>query len=204
MAKITDVTKQKRGSRINLFIDGNFFCGLDELTFIKASLKIGDEISTEEIEELQLKSEEQSATDKAMAYASKYVKSKAGIKRYLKEKGYLPSLVEKIVAKLEYYGYINDENLARDFVSYYSKTRGINRLRADLMRMEIDKDIIDLVLQEIECQEDACKRVAEKYLRIHKNADKRKLYAHLTAKGFSYSDIRKIINEVEIGGEQWE
>ena len=197
MAKITDITKQKRGNRVNLFLDGSFFCGLDELTVAKARLKIGDEISAEQIEEIQTASEEQTASDKAMAYASKYRKSVKQIKRYLLDKGYLASLVEKIVAKLEYYGYVDDKKLALDYVRYNASSRGKNKIKADLIRMEIDKEIIDDVMDEIDSQQDACALAAEKYLRSHKNADGRKLYAHLQAKGFTYSDIRKVVSDVD-------
>ena len=45
MGKITDVTRQKKkDTRVSIFVDGEFVCGLDELTFAQSRIAIGDEI----------------------------------------------------------------------------------------------------------------------------------------------------------------
>ena len=44
MPVITSITKQKKGERVNIFLDGEFYCGLDGLTMLKFGLKEGMEI----------------------------------------------------------------------------------------------------------------------------------------------------------------
>lgn len=204
MGKITDITKQKNKSRVNVFVDGSFACGLNELTLLKYSLKIGDEISSEELEEIQIRSEEQSATDNAMKYATTYIRSENQMRAYLIQKGYVDTLVEKIISKLKYYGYINDEKLAISYVLSNKDKKSAGKIKFDLIKMEIDKQIIDLALEEIDGEDQlfACEKSAQKYLRTHKNAQKQKLMAHLYSKGFSMSDIYSVVDDIEReGGE---
>lgn len=203
MGRITDITKQKNKSRVNVFVDGSFACGLNELTLLKYALKIGDEIDSEQLEKIQIKSEEQSATDGAMKYATTYVRSENQMRAYLLQKGYVDALVEKIMDKLKYYGYINDEKLALSYAGANKDKKSVNKIKYDLIKMEIDKQIIDLALEEIdsEDQHSACEKCAQKYVRAHKNAQKQKVMAHLYSKGFSMSDIYSVVDDIEfIGG----
>ena len=204
MGRITEITKQKNKSRVNVFIDGSFACGLNELTLLRYSLKVGDEIDSEELEKIQVKSEEQSAIDNAMKYATTYLKSEMQMRAHLTQKGYVGVLIDKIMDKLKYYGYINDEKLAISYVSFNKEKKGVNKIILELIKMGIDKEIIDCAIDEItnEDQESACEKCANKYLKTHKNAQKQKVMAHLYSKGFSMSDIYKTVDNLEFeGGE---
>ena len=199
---ITDLTQQKRKGRINVYLDGEFVCGLDELTLMQNRLKVGDEISREKLEEIQLESEKQTATDKAMAYAMKGAHSEKRMRIYLAQKGYMDTVIDEVIEKLKYYDYVNDERLATDYVGYYKQTRGINRLKQDLRAMGIEDEIIRLALQEVDGQDAACRKAGEKYLASHKNATKVKLCNHLAAKGFEYDLIRSVANSLFDGMEE--
>lgn len=53
MGKITDIAEQRRNkSRVSVFIDGEFACGLDAVTAAAARIKIGDEITAEELKRI--------------------------------------------------------------------------------------------------------------------------------------------------------
>ena len=58
MGKITDIKSQARNkSRVSVYIDGRFCCGLEKLTAALHRLKIGDEIEPEELEKAVSESE---------------------------------------------------------------------------------------------------------------------------------------------------
>ena len=194
--KITDLTQQKKKGRISVFLDGEFACSLDELTVLSCRLKVGDEISAEQLDEIRLQSDRQTASDKAMAYAARGAHSEKRMRDYLSQKGYGDDVIDEVIEKLKYYDYINDERLAFDFVSYYAELRGINRIRQDLQKMGIDEAIIYEALRQIDDQYDACKRYGEKYMRSHKEPDKIKASQHLASKGFCYDLIRRVVNEL--------
>ena len=71
MGKITDIVRQKGNkSRVSLFLDSAFLCGLDELTAVKNRLEIGTEIDGEDIARIQAESEYVTALDKSLSRLS--------------------------------------------------------------------------------------------------------------------------------------
>lgn len=197
MPVITSITKQKKGERVNIFLDGEFYCGLDGLIMLKYGLKEGKEIDEEEIESIHLQSERQSATDKAFAYAIKYFKPEKKVREHLKEKGYLPSLIDEIISKLKDYGYVDDEKYATTYVSINAERKGVNRIKVDLLNAGISPSIVSMALEELDDQYKACLKYAQKYANNHNPLDKNKLMRHLYSKGFSFEDIKRACNNLQ-------
>jgi hypothetical protein len=55
---ITDITPQvKSASRCNIFLDGEFFCGMSLETVMKNRLKVGSRVDERTLERIQLESE---------------------------------------------------------------------------------------------------------------------------------------------------
>lgn len=198
MGKITDITKQKNGKRANIFIDGAYVCGLELITVAGAHLKIGGEIDTETLAELQKASESEKAFDKAVNYISTRRRTEREVRRKLQEKGYLPEVTEGVVGKLRSYGYIDDRKFCEEYAELYGKTYGTRRIRAQLRELGVDGELVSEVLEETideETQAEAACEAARKYLRCH-DYDRTKLMRHLSAKGFGYGDIAEAINTV--------
>lgn len=198
MAKVTDITAQKkRKDRVNIFLDGTYYCSLDALTVAKHRLAIGDEIDEEGLSEIQLESEQSSAFERAVNYLSYRSRTEKEIEKYLQEKGYLAQTVECVMQKLGEYGFTGDERFCREYVAAYGSRVGKIKIKADLMRLGARQEAIDEALAELEEQEDAAYSAAEKYLRTHKNADILKLKRHLYSKGFDYDDISSAVDRIK-------
>ncbi|MCQ2400078.1 MAG: recombination regulator RecX, partial [Clostridia bacterium] len=89
MSIITEISPQKKDKkRVNIYLDGEYYCGLSLETVYAYSLKKGKDLSPEELAEIQLKSEKSEALDKAMGYVSRAMKTKKQVKDYLAGKGY--------------------------------------------------------------------------------------------------------------------
>lgn len=189
MATITDITKQKKKGRVNVFLDGEFYCGIDEFTALSLRIAVGKEYDEDELNEIVTESEKRSAFDKAAKYVSFRPRTEREIKKYLSDKEYPPEIADYAVAKLAEYGYVNDFRFCREYVRAYSVKAGVNKIRADLMRLGAKREAIDEALDEIENQSEAAYRAAQKWARTHKSFDVRKLKAHLYAKGFESDDI---------------
>ena len=202
MAIITSITKQKKGERVNIFIDGEFYCGLDSFTMLKHSLKEGMEIDTEDLAQIQIQSERQKATDKAFEYATRYFKPERKVREHLKEKGYVKELIDEIVFKLKDYGYVDDEKYAMDYVSINAERKGVNRIKADLLNAGISERFINLALAELDSQYGACLKYAKRYASSHSSLDKNKLFRHLYSKGFSFDDIKRACANLDIDGDE--
>jgi regulatory protein len=207
MGKITDVTRQKKkDTRVSIFVDGEFVCGLDELTFIQSRLAVGDEIEIDALMEICKESEKRTAFDKAVKYIAYRQRTKKEVRVHLREKGYLPQSVDYAVDKLCEYGYLDDYRFCREYVLVYANRVGVKKMRMDMLRLGADKNAIDEALSTIEEQEDTAYRVAQKYVRTHKNFNVMKLKAYLYSRGFNGEDInsasQKICDELGEDGEE--
>lgn len=189
MATVTDITKQKKKGRVNIFLDGEFYCGLDEFTALSLRIAVGKEYDEDELKEIVTESEKRSAFDKAAKYVSFRPRTEREIRKYLSGREYSAEIVDYAVAKLAEYGYVNDLRFCREYVRAYSVKSGINKIRADLMRLGAKREAIDEALSEIEDQSEAAYVAAQKWARTHRVFDIRKLKAHLYAKGFEPDDI---------------
>ena len=116
MAKITDIMPQiKDKTRVNLYLDGKFYCGMDLVTVLSNRLKAGMEISEEELGEMQRLSEEERALTKAMHYLTGSIKTEKEVADYLAKKGYTPALIAAVVARLIDYSFLNDAEYAKEY-----------------------------------------------------------------------------------------
>lgn len=194
MGKITDIARQKRNkSRVSVFIDGEFVCGLDAVTAVSSRLKIGDEMSAEQLKSVVLKSEVNSAFERAVGYLSSVPRSKKEIERYLFGKEYDGDVVKQALNRLDEYHYIDDRAYAECYIKSKSQKYGKFRLKSDLLKKGVSSKIIDELLDDGE--EDG-ESAARRYLRSHKNADVQKLKRFLFGRGYSVDAINDAVSAV--------
>ena len=207
MGKITDITRQKRNkSRVSIYIDGEFVCGLDAVTAVGSRLNIGGEISPEELKRIVFASEANSAFERAVGYLSLSPRSKKEIARYLKDKGYDCEVIEETIDRLEKYRYTDHYAYAESFVKSKSKKYGSLRLKSELRAKGISSDIIEEILngvadgdEERPSESDNAYAIAQKYLRSH-TSDKQKLRRFLAARGFTWDAIGTAVNRLSEDG----
>ena len=88
MKEISEITSQKKGDRLNVFIDGEFAFGVEYQTAVKFGLKIGRCLSQKEIDDIQLEEGNVAAFNRALKYAVKKTVSEKQMREYLKKHGY--------------------------------------------------------------------------------------------------------------------
>lgn len=198
MSQITKIEKQsKNKDRVNIFLDGEFCLGCSVELMVKFNLKENKEISEHELEQLVFENEKSLALKKAVELLGKNLKTKSQMKKYLKDKGYLPQIVDYVLEKLCEYNYINDENYAKIYVrsvkNKYGKLKIINELKAK----GVKESDINAVMDSFETEEKVVFNLAEKYL---KNKEINfetlsKLYRFLISKGFEYDLVLSVVNK---------
>ena len=203
MAIITDIKRQqKQKDRFNIYLDEKFVCGLNDETIIKYGIKIGKEISGEELIEIQLDSEQIVAFNKSISLLERKLYSVKQMKDKLKEKGFADVTIEKCIEKLTGYGYLNDSALANGYCNL-NKTKSKRELAFKLGQKGISSSVIDEKLYEIskEDEEESASYVAEKYMRNKEKDYKncQKLFGYLAGKGFDYDIIKKVVNKYNNG-----
>lgn len=201
MKTITDIkTQVKNKKRASIYLDGAFYCGLDVATVLKNRLKIGMDIDEQKLVEIQMESELQACFDSALNIISGSIKTEREVYEKLVKKGYVSFVAKMAVDKVKSYGYLDDKDYAKRYVSTYSKTKGKRLIGLHLRQKGVsDEDVQNAVL-EIKNQGESAKQIAEKYLK-NKQVDRKllqKCYNHLLQKGFDYDDAKYAISFFEV------
>ena len=206
--EITAITPQKHdAARCNIEVDGRFFCGMQLLTVMEHRLKVGSIVTEEELSQLQLAGERQTALDKALTHISASMKTERDIRDFLRRKGYLQDVADYVVGKMKGYGYLDDEAYARAYAESAGKRKGGRLIRMELKRKGVSDQAIAAALSEGADEGAAAKAALEKYLRGKKPDEKtlRKAYAHLMSRGFDYDTARSALAGLRSDADdEWE
>lgn len=203
MNEITAITAQvKDKSRCNIYVDGRFCCGLTLETVVKNRLKVGQEVTQEGLESMQLESEKATALNKALNFLSATRKTEKEIRTHLIKKGYLPAVIGYVVEKLREYGFVNDSEYAEAYTESAAKRKGGRLIRMELKNKGLSEDAIDSAVSGLDSkqEQETAARLLEKYMR-GKTADKQtlqKAYRHLMGKGFDYETVKESLSKYDL------
>lgn len=199
MSRITDVTRQKDKKRVNLFIDGKFYSGVEEIVLLSNNLHTGDYVDEKRLADIVEESEYTSCFSKATSYILKGGHTVKQVCGYLKEKGYDGKTIAKVVDKLCSYGYLDDLSYAKTYVELKKSGKGKRLLEVELKRKGVSDDVIDCVFEDVGDEDENAYNVAKKYLKskpLDENT-KPKCYRYVVSKGFSYDSAKSAVERLE-------
>ena len=199
---ITKIEKQKNNNkRYSIFIDNEFAFGIDEIDLLYYKLKENEVLDQEKYKYINNKLLLKRAKDTALKYLSFKMRSKKQVIDKLEDNGYPSIIIDKVIALLEKYKYIDDESFAKAFIKDKSSIKGygLYKIKYELKMLGIDEYIYEkyIIDKDILDEEKEAKRLLSKKA---KNLDlenidykqKQKLYAYLARRGFSYEIINKV------------
>ena len=199
MKTVTDIKPQAKNSkRVNLYLDGSYYCGLELFTVLKHRVKIGNVYTEQEIINIQIQEEKQVAFDYAVTVISKSIKTEKEVVKKLEKRGFIQEIITETIEKLKSYGYINDEEYASRYVNTYSKNKGKRLIKNELKLKGVSETDISTATNLVENEVETAIKIAEKYVR-NKPQDfktKQKCYAYLISKGFNYDDSKTAVDTV--------
>ncbi len=197
--EITALTLQKHNKdRVNVYLDGEFAFGLAAIEAVR--LRVGQELSHEEIIELQMKDEIERAYERALNYLSYRPRSEAELRRNLRRKDVEEPVIDAVIGRLTRAGLLDDREFAKYWVDNRARfnPRGLRGLRHELRQRGISRDIIDDVLATYDV-EAAARKVVEAGARRLSKAEprdfRRKLQAYMARRGFSYGVIKPLVQQ---------
>src|SRR5579875_4152389 len=118
--QITALQPQATNSeRINIFVDGHFLLGIHTLIALRMGLQVGQELTADQLAELQREEALQQAVDRALNYLSLRPRSREEVRRYLRRKETAPALIDEAIARLDHLALVDD----RAFGSFWLETR---------------------------------------------------------------------------------
>ncbi len=197
MPVITDITVQQRHKdRVNIFVDGEFVCAMEQLSAVKYRLKIGKEVDEATLLDSVRDSECSSAFGRAVDYLARGIKTVSQMSKYLLGKGYSADVVDIVVAKLIGYRYLDDAQYVASYIASHSATKGRRRLVAELQQKGISRALCDGIELDSDSTMSHAGNVATKYMR-NKTVDMAtlvKLQRHLISRGYDYDTVGSIIS----------
>ncbi len=197
MSEITGIEPQvKDKTRCNVYVDGRFYCGIKLEVAIKYHLKAGMRIEKEQLDRIQLETEKSQALDRAMTHLSAAMKTRKQISDFLAKKGYTQPVIEYVLERLTYYGFVDDFAFCRSYVQSV-KGKGKRALENDLIKRGADKEAIEAALSETEEDVSEAAELLDKYMR-GKTFDKQTLYKgfkYLLSKGYGYETAKQALQK---------
>jgi len=202
---ITKLERQKKNhKRYNLYLDGEFYCGLYDDTLLKYGLASGDDVTEKQIEEIRGFDEYIYGKRIAFDYLSYRIRTISEIKKRLKKAKLQEETIEKVITHLKELKLVDDEAFARQLVAEKIKNKpsGKRMIEKKLYEMGIPKQVGESVLDELmdeETEKSLAVKVYDKLLPKLQGLDRqearKKIFAKLASRGFNFDIINEIIRE---------
>ena len=197
---ITKLEIQKNNKeKFNLYLDDEFYSGVYVDACIKYGLRVGLELSQEELDKILFDSNKTIALTKTANSVNTALKTEKQVKDYIAKKGFDKNISEYVIEKLKEYKYIDDEAFAKAYISTYSSKFGPMKLKANLSEKGIKKEIIENLLKDVELDEENLYNLSVKYMKNKERTyeSQVKLMRFLASRGFSYDDISSVIDRLK-------
>lgn len=203
--RITSLKQQERNpARVSLYVDDHFVLGIDHEVVVTLGLRVGEQIEGRMLLSALAGDERKRARDDALRYLAARPRAAAEVRRKLLGR-YQPEAVAITISFLEQHGFLDDLAFAKAWVEAHPGW-GMHRLRADLLRRGVGRELVDQVLGDTPDRTDEAFRAAEvRYRRmgaLDPQTARRRLYAFLVRRGFDYATVDQAVRHVvQTGGE---
>ena len=210
--KITALKTQVRDkNRINVSVDGKYRLSLDMMQVVELGIRVGLELSEEELQSIEEESQYGKLYARALEYALVRPRSMREMRDYLYRKtrdtrtktgdirkGVSKELTERVFDRLVEKGRLDDEVFTQFWVENRNLRKGssMRKLQSELSAKGVNSEIIEKTLHNSERTDtNELKKVIAK--KSKKYTDIQKLIAYLARQGFRYDDIQQTLKEIE-------
>lgn len=197
--KITNIKQQvKRVDRYSVFVDEKFSFGVTGNELLNMGIRVGQELSKSELDELKDKSIVDKAKYQALNLISRRLRSEWEISDYLKRKGYSEICTRSVLVQLNELGYVDDTKFAEAWVRSRRllKSMSTRKLKMELRQKRIEDEIINYVLDNDETDElEVLNDLIAKKRNQSRYKDDKKLIQYLLSQGYNYGDIKSALQK---------
>ncbi|HVX47839.1 MAG TPA: RecX family transcriptional regulator [Candidatus Saccharimonadales bacterium] len=197
--RITAIKQQvKRSDRYSIFVDEKYAFSLSESALLESKLASGDELSASKLKEFKQLSEDDKLYNQTLRYLALRPRSQWEVEFYLQRKKASPDVTGSILNKLSNIGLIDDEKFAKAYVNdrRLLKPTSRRKLVNELRKKRVANEIIEQAVgTEAEDENAALREVIARKRRQAKYQDDEKLMQYLARQGFSYGDIKEVLEQ---------
>ena len=190
-----------RGSKIHLLLDDEYKITTDAEFWAINFIQDGTDISDDEWQELVEKINYRKAFNKCADLLSRRDHSVKELRDKLL-RTVDESSADKAIDKFLEMGYLDDKKFAKAFAAhlYENKNYSDNHVRQELYKRGISRDIVNDIVDnaEVDSVQSIINIIEKKYYaKLNAENGREKVIAALMRKGFSYSDIKSALSEIE-------
>ena len=190
--------------RINLFVDGRFLMGVSTVIVLQMGLRLEQELSPEQLEQLHSEEIEQRAVDRALNYLSYRPRSREEVRRYLRRKETPPEIIETALERLDRLDFVNDRTFAGFWIESreHFSPRGARALKNELRMKGVERDVVDELVNDEQDEERALRAGRKKAMSLLNTSNidyatfRNRLGPFLQRRGFAYQVVTKTVREL--------
>ena len=196
------LTHQKgRGTKVHLFLDGEYAATTDENCWLDNYISNGTDIDDEQWQALLVKVNYKKALNKCADYLSRRDYSVKELKTKLL-KSVDEVSAQKAVDRYIEAGYLNDEKYCQMLIEYLLRVKrfSLSNIKQECFKRGIDREIVEDKLSDFEIDNvsTVIELIKTKYAsKLNQENGKEKVIAALQRKGFYYSDIKSAFYRIE-------
>jgi len=187
--------------RINLFVDGRFLMGVNAVIVLQMGLRLEQELTPEQLEQLQSEEVEQRAVDRALNFLSYRPRSREEVRRYLRRKETPPEIIETALARLDRLDFVNDRTFAGFWIESreHFSPRGARALKNELRMKGVERDVVDELVNDEQDEERALRAGRKKAMTLVNTTNidyvtcRNRLGSFLQRRGFGYQIVTKTV-----------
>jgi regulatory protein len=204
--------QQKRRQRLAVFVDGEFFAGIDRETAVQLRLKVGDAVEPGDLSKILEREEEIRAREKCLRWLEARSRTRRELEDRLRRLDVSPEIAGRVLDRLEETGLLNDAALAKSLAQDRLRGGGVGkrRVRSELIKRGVDRDTVESILKtagengevpgRVRDEAQAClalaRRKAAAYRRLPAETGRRRLMGFLARRGFGLEDIYRAVDQV--------
>ncbi|MBH1942391.1 RecX family transcriptional regulator [Mobilitalea sibirica] len=190
-------------SKVKVYIDDEYAFLLYQKDLRRFCIDEGNEITVTLYHDLMEDVIFRRAKQKALALLKFMDRSEAELRKKLEDAFYPSQIIERTIAYVYEYGYINDERYTSIYIRNRKHTKSKRIIKSELLTKGINKEIIDnIMMEEYQSEtEDPEETAIKKAIYKKKKApeeleyeEKQKLIASLYRKGFDIEKIRRVLS----------
>ena len=197
--RIDRIEKSKhKQERVLVFLEGGDLLRITGAELLRFGLYKGMDVPPELVVELQAAARQSQLKQTAARMASGRMLSKKEVQRRLTKKGADEAQAAEMADWLESLGAVDDAGYAGAVARHYGAMGyGAGRVRQELMRRGVPRELWDEALAQLPPAGEAIRRFLDAKLRGRAMTpeESRRLAAALQRRGFSWNDIRPALNE---------
>ena len=191
---ISEITDSKSKGKKKIVLDNGEIWALYYGEIRHYHLKEGMELSEETYQEILYQVIAKRAKKRAMHLLEQQDRTEANVREKLRLNLYPDAAIDAAIEFLYNYHYLDDERYAKNYIRYHQEKRSRQRLKIDLMKKGVPKDVIDLALEEgYDSDEEAKIHDILRKKGYHSDEadpkERQRIYGFLLRRGYKSSDI---------------